>query len=388
MCSLSSRVRGASEVAVMPSKSRPLIKAIKPAISRKRSSSLMSMISLGAGSWDSSMKCLAIPMMLGSLNAISQIGTMSGVPRPSAIFIRSLLFISFTKTDYHAESVRANRKMLKFITMERAERSKNNLHTAVVSLLVLALIAFHACASKHPAPLDLSYPTKPMQLPRDLAAHDWAQTEWWYYTGHLKAADGTKYGFELTFFRHRTGMDKSRGLTIEALGETGLMAHFALVDETTGRYLHEGLIEPQGKNANASTQKYDVFIYNWRAEGDAKSHHIKASASKMSLELTFKPLKPAVLHGDRGIVDKGNGLANYYMSYTRLAASGTLDFEGRKSQVDGIAWFDHEYGYMDGITARGWDWFSLQLEDNTEYMVYEIRNADHTMEAFEQGLQN
>ncbi len=27
------------------------------------------------------------------------------------------------------------------------------------------------------------------------------QTEWWYYTGNLRAANGHRYGFELTFFR-------------------------------------------------------------------------------------------------------------------------------------------------------------------------------------------
>jgi predicted secreted hydrolase len=159
------------------------------------------------------------------------------------------------------------------------------------------------------------------------------------------------------------------------------MGHFAMLDEAPGKYLHESLIEPQGKNANASTQKYAVSMDKWSAGGDANSQHIRAAAPKMSLELTFKPLKPAVLHGGHGVVDKGNGLANYYMSYTRLAASGTISFEGKKKEVEGIAWFDHEYGYMDGVTRRGWDWYSIQLDDNTEYMIYAISRPDHTKEA-------
>lgn len=34
-----------------------------------------------------------------------------------------------------------------------------------------------------------------------LAAHPASKAEWWYYTGHLHAASGQEFGFELTLFR-------------------------------------------------------------------------------------------------------------------------------------------------------------------------------------------
>ena len=39
------------------------------------------------------------------------------------------------------------------------------------------------------------------EFPRDHFNHPDYQTEWWYYTGNLRAADGHRFGFELTFFR-------------------------------------------------------------------------------------------------------------------------------------------------------------------------------------------
>ncbi|MDQ6735918.1 MAG: carotenoid 1,2-hydratase, partial [Nitrospirota bacterium] len=39
------------------------------------------------------------------------------------------------------------------------------------------------------------------QFPDDHGSHDTFRTEWWYYTGHLTAKDGRKFGYELTFFR-------------------------------------------------------------------------------------------------------------------------------------------------------------------------------------------
>src|SRR5262249_16381190 len=37
-------------------------------------------------------------------------------------------------------------------------------------------------------------------FPRDHAAHPEYQTEWWYYTGHLRNGNRT-FGYELTFFQ-------------------------------------------------------------------------------------------------------------------------------------------------------------------------------------------
>ena len=86
------------------------------------------------------------------------------------------------------------------------------------------------------------------------------------------------------------------------------------------------------------------------------------------------------MHGDHGIVAKGEGLANYYMSFTRMDVLGDLMWEGRKLPVKGIAWFDHEYGNMGKTPSRGWDWYSLQLDDNTEYMIYALHRQDKTVD--------
>ncbi|MCB1025859.1 MAG: hypothetical protein KDB79_15800, partial [Acidobacteria bacterium] len=48
----------------------------------------------------------------------------------------------------------------------------------------------------------------PVELPRDLFAHKNAQTEWWYYTGHAETQEGSRFGFELVFFKRRTDLDK------------------------------------------------------------------------------------------------------------------------------------------------------------------------------------
>ena len=39
-------------------------------------------------------------------------------------------------------------------------------------------------------------------FPADHGAHREFRQEWWYTTGQLDAADGERFGFELTFFRY------------------------------------------------------------------------------------------------------------------------------------------------------------------------------------------
>src|SRR5262249_2144795 len=52
-------------------------------------------------------------------------------------------------------------------------------------------------ASRAPDPV-------PIAFPRDDGPHD-RLTEWWYYTGHLHAADGRRFGFEAVGFRAERG---------------------------------------------------------------------------------------------------------------------------------------------------------------------------------------
>src|SRR4029453_15647713 len=46
-------------------------------------------------------------------------------------------------------------------------------------------------------------PGYPLPFPANHVAHPDYQTEWWYYTGHLRSTTGKSYGYQLTFFRHR-----------------------------------------------------------------------------------------------------------------------------------------------------------------------------------------
>src|SRR5258705_5696277 len=71
------------------------------------------------------------------------------------------------------------------------------------------------------------------EFPRDHFNHPDFQTEWWYYTGNLKSADGRRFGFELTFFRQAVSRDPKKVAAWEV--QDLYLAHLALSDLNGGK---------------------------------------------------------------------------------------------------------------------------------------------------------
>jgi predicted secreted hydrolase len=112
------------------------------------------------------------------------------------------------------------------------------------------------------------------------------------------------------------------------------------------------------------------------------------ASQKIILDLELRDLKGPILQGDQGYSQKGPeaGNASYYFSQTRLASQGTLQMGEQTFQVQGTSWMDHEFStsaLSDGQV--GWDWFSIQLKDGSELMVFQMRNEDGSIDPFSSG---
>jgi predicted secreted hydrolase len=94
------------------------------------------------------------------------------------------------------------------------------------------------------------------------------------------------------------------------------------------------------------------------------------------------------LHGETGYSRKGESASNasYYYSQPRLRAAGFVKVDGGKYPVSGLAWKDHEFstGELDQ-NQIGWDWFSLQFEDGSALMLFQLRERDGGISAASSG---
>jgi predicted secreted hydrolase len=230
--------------------------------------------------------------------------------------------------------------------------------------------------------IDHARPIRPLVLPADDAAHYTAQTEWWYYTGHCRADDGTEYGFELTFFKRLTGEDRAPACFLRVpahwIREVGMLSHFAVTDLSRELFRAAELTN-LCRRWKADPDNYHVAINGWSARSEGGSHLLRASMRGYAVDLKLTPVKPAALNGPNGILDKGMN-ANYYYSYTNMNVGGTITAGGAIKNVKGKAWMDHEFGPMALMNTHiGWDWFSVQLDDETELMLYFIREGERVV---------
>ncbi len=224
-------------------------------------------------------------------------------------------------------------------------------------------------------------------FPRDHAAHEGFRIEWWYYTGNLTAADGRRFGYQLTFFRTGTNWqtDNPSRWAVRDL----YTAHFAISDLQTSDHHAFQRNNRRGVGwAGAESDRYEVWNGDWKVWLDGENHRLVARQAGCAIDLVLSPSKPLVLQGDNGLSRKGAspGNASYYYSFTRLQTSGRLRVGNRDFSVEGLSWMDHEFSSslleQDQV---GWDWFSIQLDNDRELMLYRMRRQDGTADRFSSG---
>ena len=253
---------------------------------------------------------------------------------------------------------------------------------SIFFVLIFLVISQPALANDNADYLSVSGPCN-LEFPQDHGAHPGYRTEWWYYTGNMHSQAGDRYGFQLTFFRSRIsppGAEKKWPRPTSAWRTSQVyLAHAAVSDIAGQQHLQAEEVSRAAlgmAGVNQSARHTKVFLKNWSTRIEAGLHLLKLDTADFSFELNFNPVKPPVLHGDRGYSLKGStpDRASCYYSFTRLEGQGRIRIGGKTAAVTGSAWMDHEFSTAllePGIT--GWDWFSLQLSDSTELMLFLLR---------------
>lgn len=251
--------------------------------------------------------------------------------------------------------------------------------------LLLAVLLAQATEGYLPA-----LPGWSFEFPRDHGAHEQFRTEWWYYTGHLQAQSGKSYGFEVTFFRVGVVAPARRSdANPWQLSDVGL-AHFALTDPQRGEFrYYEKLNRFSPFTAGARTGFKHVFNEGWSVTTLPDGRfRLRAAGGADAIDLVIAPRKPPAIHGENGISVKaqGPGYASHYYSLTRLSGSGTVTVRGKNESCSALAWMDHEFGSsLLRENQSGWDWFSMQFDDGTELMLYQIRRGDGSPDVTSSG---
>lgn len=228
-------------------------------------------------------------------------------------------------------------------------------------------------------------------FPEDHGPHEKFATEWWYFTGNVATAEGRRFGYQLTFFR--VGLDaKPVARSSHWASNQIYMAHFALTD-VGGKTFHrfERFSRAVSPLAGAEAKPLRVWLEDWSVNSISDATlplHLRAQQDSIAIDLQLDSNKPIVLQGDKGLSQKSSaaGNASYYYSMTRMPTKGAITIGDNNYTVSGESWFDREWSTSALAESQaGWDWFSLQLDDQTELMFYQLRNKDGTTDPWSSG---
>lgn len=261
-----------------------------------------------------------------------------------------------------------------------------------LTIFFLMALLIPPSASSHAIGMERDFPTITgpcdFSFPRDHGEHPDHRIEWWYYTGNLHTDAGRPFGFQLTFFRSRLqppGSEKQPTSPSSWRTSQLYLAHFAVSDLEDEAFRYEkrtvrGAMDLAGVAQDDNQVR--IHLRDWFAAITPDGHVISASmpgkgtGTGMGLELRLVPRKPIAVQGVGGYSRKGfrPESASCYYSFTRFQAQGTIRVGGDEYAVTGQAWMDHEYSsnlLEEGLT--GWDWFSIQLEDGWDVMLFRLR---------------
>ncbi len=227
-------------------------------------------------------------------------------------------------------------------------------------------------------------------FPQDHWVHPDYRIEWWYFTGHLRAngQERPRFGYQFTFYRVGL-LSQAPPFDSDWSTRSLIMGHAAVTDLESGEHRFSELLYrtvpmlggfdstsgPRIAWSRAPTGTDGIWELHWN--GEAFDFNARDDRQGLAFDLATTPRKPLIFQGPDGYSQKGRGAdsSSFYYSFTRLDTRGTLSWDGQFYAVEGQSWMDHEFS--SSVLAEnqvGWDWFSLQLEDGREIMLYQLRD--------------
>jgi predicted secreted hydrolase len=215
-----------------------------------------------------------------------------------------------------------------------------------------------------------------LRFPHDEGSHPPFRMEWWYITGWLDTAARTPLGFQITFFRTRPAIDENNPSTFTP--RQIIIAHAALSDVSHGKLLHDQRVARAVLGlAGADVGRTKVWIDDWSLAHEGRGYQARVASRYFVFDLSFAPTQSPLLQGVDGVSRKGPRpeSASYYYSMPHLSVAGAVVESGRRVQVEGSAWLDHEWSssYMDE-RASGWDWIGINLDGGAALMAFRMRD--------------
>ncbi len=226
-------------------------------------------------------------------------------------------------------------------------------------VLVLLLPTLLGCGEKAP------YGPAQVHFPKDEGAHPESEMEWWYLNATVSDNEGHQYTAMLAYFRP--------SLKIISIADLDAKVFYHEVPKI------EDLIVANPNYAEGSLDlRWDDYDRWYRVDQDSYHYSLQAKGETIGFSFDLVQEKPPLTVGGDGLIEWTEG-STYYYSLTRFQVDGQIELQGKTIDVEGIGWMDHQW--MGAMAEKGWQWFSIQLDDDTDLICWNIVNTDNSVQS-------
>ncbi|MEZ8142542.1 ABC transporter [Enterovibrio norvegicus FF-33] len=218
-------------------------------------------------------------------------------------------------------------------------------------------------------------PGRRLSFPTDYGKHDDFRQEWWYVTANVSDKQGNQYGVQWTLFR--TALSAQQG---DRWDNTHVFMAHAVLTTKTETFAAERFARGGIGQTGVTSKPFNAWLDNWEWRSQTAAPfpaELTAQDDDFSFDLNMVQSQAEIMQGDQGYSRKHatKDVASYYFSVPAVVFEGTVTINGENIEVSGKGWVDREWSTQAlSDDQRGWDWFSLQLDDGQSLMVVQVRS--------------
>jgi predicted secreted hydrolase len=150
----------------------------------------------------------------------------------------------------------------------------------------------------------------------------------------------------------------------------------SVLDSVSGRSLSEEQ-DYKVSETTFSTTSLDVQTPSGGLSGDASAMHVTGHFQQISVDLTLAHQGPLLANLGTGILPF-YGEINYEYALPSMKTSGSVVVDGKRYQVDGVSWFDRQWGQMAPSfwAHMKWSWMGISLDNGDRISLWDIIDGD------------
>src|SRR6266403_1481475 len=242
------------------------------------------------------------------------------------------------------------------VVMVTATPNGANGQTGATPMIPPAVQAVAASGSSKGAPLFVA-------ADPDLVAKEGVAQDSWFVVSHLTSGSNRLY-----LLVHYIRLTPPQGPVIQAI--------VSVLDPVSGKSLGE---EKDYKTSETtfSAASLEVRTPSGGLTGRASGIHLSGQFSRIQLDLMLAQQGPLLANLGTGLLPF-YGDINYEYALPNMKTAGSVVVDGKRYQVDGVSWFDRQWGQMPPSfwAHKQWSWMGISLDNGDRISLWDIIEGD------------